>query len=93
MSYQKKMQMLDEANKQTKALSKLGKWLKNIKMISTIFFIISYWGLTGSDLRFVFGVMGLISTIVCIIFAIVVNLGIKNGKRNVEKILGLSALE
>ena len=42
MSYQKKMQMIDEANKQTKALSKLGKWLRNIKVISTIFFIISY---------------------------------------------------
>ena len=60
MSYQKKMQMLDEANKQTKALSKLGKWLRNIKMISTIFFIISYFIHTRTlVLLYIFSVLSL----------------------------------
>lgn len=90
MTDKKKKQMLTEADMQTKTIKKLEKWLRNTIASSTIGFVISYWGMQGSGIRFFFGVIGIITTIISVIAALIINMGIRNGKKNVEKILNLA---
>lgn len=89
MSNKEKNKMLNEAHMQTQALKKLGKWLRNFIAFSTISFVIAYWGFQGKNLRFTLGIIASIFTILSLISAMIINLGIRNGKRNVGKILKL----
>lgn len=90
MNIIKKKQLLAEAKMQTKALENLKKWFRNFIGFSTIGLVITYYGIQGSGVRFAFGIFGIITIIVCILAAIIINMGIKNGKLNVEKILELA---
>lgn len=88
MSNTNKRVLLDEAEKQTKEIRKLKKWLRNSIGLSTITLVIAYFGISGSGFRFICGVLGVILTIFFICSAFIINLGIRNAGRNVEKILG-----
>lgn len=89
MSNKEKNKMLNEAHMQTKALKKLEKWLRNSIAFSTVSFVIAYWGVQGENIRFTLGIISSIFTLLSVISAIIINLGIRNGKRNVEKIFKL----
>lgn len=88
MSNTNKRILLDEAEKQAKEIENLKKWLRNSIAFSTITMVVAYFGITGFGFRFIFGVLGIILTLVFIVSALIINLGIRNGRRNVEKILG-----
>ncbi|MDO5516884.1 MAG: hypothetical protein Q4F66_04970 [Clostridium sp.] len=88
MSNTNKRVLLDEAEKQTKEVENLKKWLRNSIGFSTITMVIAYFGITGFGFRFICGVLGVVLTIFFICSAFIINLGIRNGRRNVEKILG-----
>ncbi len=83
--------MLKEAEQQKKALVQLSKWMRNAMLLSSCFFAVTFWGLTGTGLRFVFGVIGILLTITGASCAAIIGLGIRNGRRNVDHIL--TALE
>lgn len=82
-----KKQLLEEAEKQTKILKGLKVWLRNSISLSTIAMVIAYFGIRRSGVSFTFGLIGVIMAVLCIISAFLINLGIRNGKQNVEKIL------
>ncbi len=83
--------MLKEAEQQKQALGQLSKWMRNAMLLSSCFFAVAFWGLTGTELRFAFGVIGVLLAIIGAGCAAIIGLGIRNGRRNVEHIL--AALE
>ena len=76
---------------QTQMLNNLKKWIRNLIILSSIGVILAYWGLgVQSKMPFtVFGVAGVIITIISVILCVVIGLGIKRGRANVDKILQL----
>ena len=91
MTTQTKTQQLKEIEFQTKMLNNLKKWIRNLIIISSIGIVLAYWGLAvQSKMPFtVFGVAGVIITIISVILCVVIGLGIKRGRANVDKILQL----
>ena len=76
MTTQTRAQQLKEIEFQTQMLNNL---------------ILAYWGLGAqSKMPFtVFGVAGVIITIISVILCVVIGLGIKRGKENIDKIIQL----
>ena len=91
MTTQTRAQQLKEIEFQTKMLDNLKKWIRNLIILSSIGIILAYWGLgVQSKMPFtVFGIVGVIITVVSVVFCVVIGLGIKRGKENVDKILQL----
>ena len=65
--------------------------IRNLIILSSIGIILAYWGLgVQSKMPFtVFGVVGVIITIISVILCVVIGLCIKRGRANVDKILQL----
>lgn len=91
MTAQTKTQQLKEIEFQTKMLNNLKKWIRNLIIISSIGIVLAYWGLAvQSKMPFtILGVVGIIITVVSVILCVVIGLGMKRGKENVDKIIQL----
>ena len=91
MTTQTKTQQLKEIEFQTKMLNNLKKWIRNLIIISSIGIVLAYWGLAvQSKMPFtILGVVGIIITVVGVILCVVIGLGMKRGKENVDKIIQL----
>lgn len=91
MTTQTKTQQLKEIEFQTKMLDNLKKWIRNLIIISSIGIVLAYWGLAvQSKMPFtILGVVGIIITVVSVILCVVIGLGMKRGKENVDKIIQL----
>ena len=91
MTTQTRVQQLKEIEFQTKMLDNLKKWIRNLIILSSIGIILAYWGLSvQSKMPFtVFGVIGVIITVVSVVLCVVIGLGMKRGKENVDKIIQL----
>ena len=82
-----------EASLQAKEIKKLEKWLRMFLSVSSIFLVIAYWGMQGEGTRFAVGITGVVLTVICILLAAVINLGIKKGRANVRRMLKLAEKE
>ena len=82
-----------EASLQAKEIKKLEKWLRMFLSVSSIFLVIAYWGMQGEGTRFAVGVTGVVFTVICVLLAAVINLGIKKGRANVRRMLKLTEKE
>ena len=91
MTTQTKTQQLKEIEFQTKMLNNLKKWIRNLIIISSIGIVLAYWGLAvQSKMPFtILGVVGIIITVVSVILCVVIGLGMKRGKENIDKIIQL----
>lgn len=89
MKAEERKQMMYEAEMQNKMLVNLSKWLRNTMILSSIGVVIAYYGLTGSRAKFAFGIFGILFTVICVIACLLINLGIRNGRKNVANILKL----
>lgn len=91
MTTQTKTQQLKEIEFQTKMLNNLKKWIRNLIIISSIGIVLAYWGLAvQSKMPFtILGVVGIIITVISVVLCVVIGLGMKRGKENVDKILQL----
>lgn len=79
-----KEQLLDEARQQKKALALMGRWRNALFALTTSLMVLAVFGFRKSV------VMGVVSTafaVVSFVLLLLVNLSIRNGHRNVEKIL------
>ena len=79
-----------EASLQAKEIKKLEKWVRMLLSVSSIFLVAAYWGIQGKNIRFVIGIAGIILTVLCFVFAAIVNLGIKKARGNVKRISELA---
>ena len=81
--------MAEEARKQTEALRTIGMWRTGALALSAAGVAAAYAGLGGAVKSLPLGSFGLLMAVVGFGAALVLNLGIRNGKRNVKKILKL----
>ena len=79
-----KEQLLDEARKQKQALAVMGRWRSCLFVLTTLSLVLGVWGLQNA---FALGIAALTLAAVCFALMLLVNLSIRNGRRNVERIL------
>ncbi len=82
-----KEQLLDEARKQKQALSIMGRWRNWLFILTTCFMVVAVFGLRKSGPAFVLGMIAVVLAILCFVLLLLVNLSIRNGHRNVERLL------
>lgn len=86
MNAMEKNRLSKEAEMQVKALKRINSW-KNIALIlSAVGVVLAYNGISDGR-SLVLGILGIIIIVAGALCAILLNLGLKNGRRNVEKIL------
>ena len=89
MNAVEKSRLTKEASMQMAALKRINLW-KNIAIaLSTIGIALAYAGAAGHSQNIFLSILGIIIIIVGIICALILNLGLKNGRRNVGKILDI----
>ena len=79
-----KEQLLDEAQKQKQALSVMGRWRSWLFVLTTCFAVIAAFGLQRSV---ILGAICVALAVLCFVCLLIVNLAIRNGRRNVERML------
>lgn len=77
---------LDEARKQKEALAKIGGWRRNLFLLTASLAALAVFGFQMSG-WLVLGVAAAIAAAVSFLLTCVVDLSIRNGRRNVERIL------
>lgn len=77
---------LDEARKQKEALAKIGGWRRTLFLITAFLAALAVFGFQMSG-WLVPGVAAAVAAAVSFLLTCVVDLSIRNGRRNVEKIL------
>lgn len=87
MNAMEKDNLLIEAKMQTTALRKINAWKKLAIIVSAIGVAIAYAGISGTPSHLFSGILGIFLALTGFILAAIMNLGLKNGKRNVEKII------
>lgn len=87
MNAAEKKRMMIEAELQLKALKKINKWKWSAIALSTIGVALTYAGMAGDSRHLCLGIPGIILIITGVIVALLLNLGLRNGRQNVEKIL------
>ncbi len=87
MNALEKDSLLAEAKMQIKALKKINEWKRLAIIISTIGIAIAYAGIAGTPSHLFLGILGIFLTLAGAGAAVVTNLGLKNGRRNVEKMI------
>lgn len=89
MNAVEKKRLSKEAKMQIAALKKIERW-KTIALAASIIGVaVTYAGFAGMEQNVFFSILGITIIIISTVSAIVLNLGLKNGRRNVEKILGI----
>lgn len=87
MNASEKRSLSKEAQMQVRALKMINRW-KNIALaLSAIGVAIAYYGMAGGMQNLLLGILGIALMVVGSCSAVVLNLGLKNGRRNVGKIL------
>ena len=80
-------QALDEARKQKAALETIGGWRRILFIFTSVLLVLAVVGVRQSGVLFVLGVVAAVAAAISCITMFVVNLSIRNGHRNVERIL------
>ena len=87
MNTTEKIRLSNETHMQLKALKKIEVW-KNIAVaLSTLGVALTYAGMAGNSRNLFLGIPGVIIILAGLISALILNLGLKNGRRNVKKML------
>ena len=83
----KRKQLIKEASMQAEALKWIGRWRTAALFVSALGVLFAWYGLSNGVPSMIAGILGILMTVIGFALAVVFNLGIRNGSRNVEKIL------
>lgn len=78
-----------EAGLQIKALDRISRWRTMALTVSAVGVAFTYAGFAGAQRNLFLGIPGILLIFSGVFCAAVFNLGLKNGRRNVEKMLNL----
>lgn len=78
-----------ESEQQLKALKMIGRWRTLALALSAVGIALAYYGFHGAAKNLSMGIPGILLIVVGFAGAAILNLGIRNGKRNVEKMIRL----
>ena len=87
MNADERKYLSQEVEMQTQALRKIALWKNCAIAVSTIGMALLYAGIAGAVNRSLFCILGIIIMAVGLFCGLIINLGLKNGRRNVEKML------
>ena len=87
MNVKEKELLVSEVKMQMTALEKINVWKKLAIFVSAIGVAIAYTGMSGTPSILFLSIPGIFLTIAGFFSAAVLNLGLKNGRRNVEKMI------
>ena len=87
MNAVEKNRLAEEARLQNKALKRISTWKSLAMAVATLGVAITYAGFAGSCIRLFFGISGIVMILLGTFSAVLLNLGLRNGRKNVEKIL------
>lgn len=87
MNAMEKRRLSEEVKLQTAALKRIQRWKTMALFISAVGVAAAYTGLSSDTHNLLLGISGIAAILAGSLCAIVLNLGIRNGRRNVEKIL------
>lgn len=76
-----------EAQMQIEALRKINLWKNTAIAVSSLGVAAAYAGLAGTSRNLFLGVPGVMLLLLGLGSALILNLGLRNGRRNVEKML------
>jgi len=82
-----KKRLSKEAEMQLSALKRINQWKTLALALSAIGVALTYAGMAGAARNLPLGILGIATILIGAASAIVLNLGLKNGRRNVEKML------
>ncbi len=85
MNKELKSHYVEEVKYQTKMLNNLKRWLKCSIIFSSLFLAFILFGPTSLITR----IVGIVGMMLCVIISVIIGLGIRNGRNNVNKILDL----
>ncbi len=88
-----KNRLSQEAALQIKALGRIDRWKKTALVLSSLGVAFAYAGFGGQIPNRFFGILGIALITAGAAGAAVFNLGLKNGRRNVDKILSLLEMD
>ena len=80
-------QLMQEAKRQSDALKMIGRWRTIGFVAAAVGAVLLYNGLTGASRNIPLIVLGTVIVAIGMTAAILCDMGIRNGRRNVEKIL------
>ena len=80
-------ELMQEAKRQSQALKMIGRWRTIGFVAAAVGAVLLYNGLTGADRSIPLIALGTVIVAVGMAAAILCDMGIRNGRRNVEKIL------
>ncbi|MDE7171487.1 MAG: hypothetical protein K2O11_06385 [Oscillospiraceae bacterium] len=80
-------QAIDEARRQKEALTTIGNWRRVLFLVTSVFVVLAAFGLQGSGVIFGLGIAAAVIAAISCLAMFIVNLSIRNGHRNVERIL------
>lgn len=80
-------QAIDEAKRQKEALTTIGKWRRILFLVTSVFVVLAAFGLRSCGVTFGLGIAAAVIAAISCIAMFAVNLSIRNGHRNVERIL------
>ncbi len=80
-------QILDEAQRQKNALATMGRWRNWLFILTTLLLVLAVSLLRGGGAGFVWGILAAVLTGISFLLLLLVNLSIRNGHRNVERML------
>lgn len=86
MNANERQRLTKEVQLQSRALKKIGQWRTMAMAVSTIGAALVYAGFIGGH-NLVFGIFGIALLPAGIGCAAILNLGLKNGRNNMEKIM------
>lgn len=87
MNALEKKKLSIEAQMQITALKRINLWKNIAILVSSLGVAASYAGMAGTSRNLFLGIFGVIIIIAGSGCALILNLGIKNGRRNVKKML------
>ncbi len=87
MNAREKENIAIEAQKQIEALRKIDIWKNIAVLVSTLGVAAAYAGLAGTSRNLFLGIPGVIIILFGAGSALLLNLGLRNGRRNVAKML------
>ena len=76
---------------QSKALKMISRWRAGAMLIASVGILLAYIGFTASPPNLFCGIAGIVITLAGALCAVTLNVGIHNGRENVEKILNAAA--
>ena len=82
-----KTQAIEEAKLQKKALATMGTWRRVLFVLTTCLAVMAFFCIQSGATWFVPGVIAAVLAGITLLLTFIVNLSIRNGHRNVEKIL------